>query len=170
MIKSVSSWICDESEIQTHISMILSFSTRFMTKRKHSDSTNVKNFSSSRIWIFLLFSIRFMIKRKKNSEFIAFIINTRKKTVQIEFFKEISQKVIKETFSKKFKRLLSLLSLWSEEISIRNEIKWLFSFLLLWSTETRLSSLWSEEIWISRKISFSRKITIALIERNFVLT
>jgi hypothetical protein len=67
MIESVSSWICDKRELQIHISMI----------------------SKS----FLSFSTQFMTKRKKNSEFIALIIKTRKKTVQVEFFKEISQRI-----------------------------------------------------------------------------
>jgi hypothetical protein len=69
MIKSVSSWICDERELETHITVI---------------------FKEVKIQDFLSFSSQFMTKE---SEFIAFIIKTRDKTFQVRFFKKISQRI-----------------------------------------------------------------------------
>ncbi len=205
MIKSVSSWICDERRLQTHISMIfekarsqslLSFSTQFMTKeKKDSDyialiiktwkkTVQVEFFKriSQRITVFVIktryntFQIRFfkrisqwiivfVIKisyktfqirffKRISQEITVFVIKIRNKTFQIRFFKEISHKVIRETFF--------------------NEIKRILSFLSLWSTETRLSSLWSEDTlshW-SREISsslWSREISSPLWHRESCL-
>ncbi len=172
MVKSISSWICGRSGIQAHISMIsnkagifLLFSIRFMTKRKHSGSTDVRNSSSSKIWIFLLFSTRFMAKIKKNSEsrsialvffkgisqrIITVVTKTRYKTFQVWIFTGISQRIVRE------RRTISL----SPEHKNRNKT---FQVRFFRGLSQRIIN--ERKTWLSRL--WSGKISSSLWSRGF---
>ncbi len=135
MIESVSDWICSERELESHISMIfeeakiqdfLQFSIQFMTKReiqhrdvsllssskkKHSDSTDIRNFSLSRIWIFLLLSIQFRTKRKKNTRSRDIRISRHQEFESFYHYRSSSSKIERTLFtsdsSRKYHRELS---------------------------------------------------------------
>jgi hypothetical protein len=193
MIKSVSSWICDESGIQAHITMIskksekfssssinarifVSFSTRFMTKRELTSSTNIRNSSSSRIWILLLFSFQSMTK---GSEFIALIIKTRYKTFQIRFFKGISHKIVKIVrLSHKIVRIVTLSHRIVKIVRIRRwsfaesekTFKISFSSRRLWYISSTVFDQRTSKISISNEIKWLLSFLSLWFRRTWLLS